>query len=367
MRGEVVHLFLYDTGSEVNLDRVGELLNKHPAFEPLEIRKTAPRYVDLPKPLRLSFSPIFLDTNLGTLQFNISARIYGIGAVAFTLRTEFRVATVADLIPWGLLRMRNDRGELQSLETLCRTYFDQILAGMKDALVEPYLVVAEPESYTVFVVTDYEGDVMNLLERDARPLAALLSGEPQPDRLGPEEVADNLRHWYRYYENDLVVVDWDYALVVEPSGKYEDVLYIMEIANLQLLELRVYDHYLDMVLDKAYDDLERFFSRGGIFKSARDIQIALADARIDLIRVTEGIENIGKIFGDWYLAKLYLGLSERFHVKEWEKTVQEKLEVVEDLYALATHEVEHRRGVLLESLIVLLFVLDLVLIFILAK
>jgi len=362
VRGEVVYLFLFDTGSEVKLEQVGELLNKHPDFAPFDIHKLTPRYVNLPKPLRLNFAPILAETNLGTLQFEMTARIYEIGAVAFTLRTRFEVAEVADLIPLGRLRLKEPGGDV-SLETLCRGYFEEMLAGMRDALVEPYDVVAEPETYTVYVITEGVPDVDFLLAEDPRAMAALLSGERSPERLGPEEVNDNLRYWYRYFENDLVVVDWEYALVVEPTGRYEDVLSIFELANLQLLELRVYDHYLDTVLDKAYDDLEDFFSRGGIFKSARDVQIALAEARIDLTRVTESIDNIGKIFGDWYLAKLYLGVSERFHLKDWEKTVQDKLEAVEKLYALATHEVEHRRAVLLESLIVLLFVLDLLLIF----
>jgi hypothetical protein len=201
------------------------------------------------------------------------------------------------------------------------------------------------------------------MEKDARLLAGIVASERRPERLSDEEVHDNLRTWFRYYVDDLVIVDWDRALVVEPSGKYDDVLTVMETANLELLELRAYDRYLDTVLEEAYEDLTRFYGRGGLFRSARNVQEELSNARIDLVRVTDTINNIGKIFGDYYLAKLHVGLAERFHLKEWETIVREKMATLNELYTLASHEVEHRRGMAIELSIVALFIVDLVLIY----
>jgi hypothetical protein len=41
------------------------------------------------------------------------------------------------------------------------------------------------------------------------------------------------------------VLSWDAALVVEPAPADQDVEFLLEFANAQLLELRVYDAYLD--------------------------------------------------------------------------------------------------------------------------
>lgn len=364
MKGEVVYNFIYDLGAEVDLQRVGEILDERPHPEQLEIRKTAPKYVDLPRPLTLRLRPVTRATTLGPRTFDVQVRVFGIGAVSVTLKLAFDVPDLAALIPFGPLRLVDAEAREQPLETTTREIVEKIRHDLDPALVEHYPGTTEPETYVVFAVQDASPyDPSSLLAKERQALAGLLGGEPDWKRLSREEVEDNLRYWYRYYEDDLVVVDWDYALVVEPSGKWNDVLYVCELANLQLLELRAYDRYLDEVLDKAYADLDRFFGRKGLFASAREIQMALSEARIDLTRVTDEINNIGKIFGDWFLAKLHVGLTSRFHLPEWESIVREKMEALDGLYGLATHEVEHRRSMFLEVLIVLLFVIDLVLIY----
>ncbi|MHB8606407.1 MAG: hypothetical protein ACYDCK_14265 [Thermoplasmatota archaeon] len=375
MRGEVVYMYLYDLGAEVDLERVGELLHEQPQFEPVEIRKSAPHYVSLPRPLSVQFRPLDVETSRGPARVEMKARIFGIGAVSISLRVPFDVGGLADLIGWGALKVRVD-GALVAPETLTRTYFTQIRNGLAGALVEPYPVSTEPEAFTVFAIDDLGArsgtesserrtptTIETLLLKDRRTLAGLVAGEPAPDRLSAEEVEDNLRYVYRYYNDDLVVVDWDYALVVEPSGHSGDILYVMELANLQLLELRAYDGYLDGVLDKAYDDLNKFYGRRGVFRSARDIQRDLSEARIDLTRVTDEIENIGKIYGDWSLAKLHVGLTERFHTREWQRVVESKMQTLNELYELASHEVEGRRALLLEGMVIGLFIVDVLLVY----
>ena len=49
-----------------------------------------------------------------------------------------------------------------------------------------------------------------------------------------------------YYEHDLVVVDWDAALVIDEPSQFDQTLYLMELANLQLAELEAYDRILDV-------------------------------------------------------------------------------------------------------------------------
>ncbi|HLE96873.1 MAG TPA: hypothetical protein VI997_05830 [Candidatus Thermoplasmatota archaeon] len=360
MKGEIVWTYVYDTGGELDLRRVGEIVQRTPAFERIEARLHAPRNVSLPRPLALRFPASIRDTDHGRRSFEASARIYSIGAVAVTIRTAFEAKDFGELRSLGTLQLVGMAGG-EPVEAFARSLYDEVHRGLEGAIVEPYGVAMAAETYQVFCVTEPDVSAGSLLQKERRAMAALLANEPDPARLGPEEVEDNLRYWYRYYEDDLVIADWDYALVVEPTGRYEDTLFVMELANLQLLELRTYDAYLDGVLDRAYEDLDRFHKPGGIFRSARDLQEDLSEARIDLIRVSDDIDNIGKIFGDWYLAKLYLGLTQRFHLADWQRALDSKLQALNGVYTIASHEVEHRRGVLLESMIVLLFVLDLVL------
>lgn len=356
--GELVFSYLYDLGGEVRLAEAARLIASVPAAERAEPRKSAPPYVELVRPLVYRYPSRDLATDQGPQTVQIEARVYAIGAVGVSLRVPFQVPDLATL---------NERTHLRpaegSLESLAKSIADELSASVRPALVETYQASVEPEGYLVVILTQTPLPAMDLLLKEGRLLAGIVAGERRPERLSEEEARDNLRSWYRYYEDDLVIVDWDRALVVEPSGKYDDVLTVMETANLELLELRVYDRYLDDVLEDAYEDITRFYGRGGLFRSARGVQEELSNARIDLVRVTDSINNIGKIFGDYYLAKLHLGLAERFHLKEWENIVREKMATLNELYVLASHEVEHRRGVLLEGMIILLFVVDLVLLY----
>lgn len=343
----------------MRLPEAARLLSRMPEAERVEPRKSAPAYIALPRPLFYRYPTRTIETDKGARETAVEARIYGIGAVGITLRIPFEAPTLDAVNDLTYLRLPDGT----PIEAIAKGLADEIAKSIHSSLVETYEATVEPEGYLVVALTRTARPARELLEKEATTLAGIVAGERRPERLSEEEVRDNLRTWFSYYQDDLIVVDWDRALVIEPSGKYDDVLAVMESANVELLELRAYDRYLDVVLESAYEDLTRFYGRGGLFRSARGVQEELSNARIDLVRVTDGINNIGKIFGDYYLAKLHLGLQERFHLKEWETIVREKMATLNELYTLASHEVEHRRGVVLESMIVLLFVVDLVLIY----
>lgn len=361
-KGELVFTFLYDLGGEVKLADVATLV-KGLRAERVEPSKNAPPYVDLARPLAYRYPERVIETPRGEEKLHVEARVYGIGAVSVALRLPFEAKDLREVNELTFLKP----AKVPGLDAIAREIAESIAGTLDEALVERYVAAVDPEAYLAVVLTQTPVPAMELFEKERQMLAGIVAGERRPERLSAEEVRDNLRTWFRYYEDDLVVVDWERALVLEPSGKYEDVLTVMEIANLELLELRVYDKYLDAVLEEAYEDITRFYGRGGLFRSARGVQEELSNARIDLVRVTDAINNIGKIFGDYYLAKLHVGLAERFHLNEWEAIVREKMATLNELYTLASHEVEHRRGMALEAMIVLLFLLDLALLFLLSK
>lgn len=362
MRGEVVFYFIYDLGARVSLDKVKRVLDEVPQFPKTDVHKAAPRYVELPRPLVARFDPVKVESTIGPLEVQAIARIYDIGAVTIRFRVPFVEQGLADLHKYLGFQLVQG-GEKLSMHDYAARFSAPIRESLRSALVEPYNVRAEPEEYTVVAVTEAEHTPKELMKEPQHRarLAALLSNEPRADKLAQKEVEDNLKFWFSYYDDDLVIVDWDYAFVFDREHKYDDVLLVMELANIQLLELRTYDTYLDLILEKSYSDLERYLSRKGLISNPAPLMKELGDARIDLTRVTDNIENIGKLFGDYYLAKVYLALTERFHIPQWEHAVNEKLKTLNELYAMAAHEVETRRMITLEVLIVLLFVVDLLL------
>jgi hypothetical protein len=189
-------------------------------------------------------------------------------------------------------------------------------------------------------------------------VASLLTQEPDVDHLSRQEADESTGRFLSYYERDLVVIDWDAALLIDERQNFDETLYVMELANLQLAELEAYDRILDNSLERAYRDLGLRRSRGGagILRELREI-------RIDLARFSDELSNITKFFGDWHLARIYENISARFHLAEWHRTIDDKLQTLADLYQLLNHDQTNRWMLILEVTIVLLFIIDLVILF----
>jgi uncharacterized Rmd1/YagE family protein len=93
------------------------------------------------------------------------------------------------------------------------------------------------------------------------------------------------------------------------------------------------------------------------------VQSELREIRVDLARLSDELSNITKFFGDWHLARIYKGLSDRFHLNDWHRTIDEKLKTLDDLYQILRADQNNRWMLILEVTIVLLFIVDLVGIF----
>ena len=155
-----------------------------------------------------------------------------------------------------------------------------------------------------------------------------------------------------------MVIDWDAALLLDEPQNFDETLYVMELANLQLAELEAYDRLLDDSLERAYRDLgpRPMRGRASTLRELREI-------RIDLARFSDELSNITKFFGDWHLARIYENISARFHLGDWHRTIDKKLQTLDDLYQLLNHDRTNRWMLILELTIVLLFVIDLVILF----
>ena len=175
-----------------------------------------------------------------------------------------------------------------------------------------------------------------------------------PARLSDAQVAEVLRLRRSFENADLVVIDWDAALVVDLDGYAEDVLFVLELANLQLEEFRWMDRYLDGYLEQAYADLGRRWALG-----TRAVLTSLRRLRVDLARLADEVTHITKFVGDWHLARVYLLARERFHLDQWRASVAERLGQLDQLYTFVRGELYDRRMFWLEVVIVVFFAADL--------
>src|SRR5437867_5876527 len=359
MKGEVVFYRLFDLGASVDLDEIQGTVNMPFLAGRMLSERATPKYARFAAPLLVYVDQRALETNVGSLVASIAVKLYGVGALAVVVRTPFETSALRDLRPFASLRIRAADKE-ETLDAYCGRLVARIIEDLVPFSHASHAVNVDPEPYTVYCVSVTETPVREFSTTWRREVTALLANDPRPDAISDEEVEDTWRNWFSYYQDDLVVLEWDAALVVEPSAAYEDTLTVFELANLQLLEMRTYDAYLDKVVDKAYDDLEDLFARSSILRSGHDTVKELAEIRMDLAEATFQVDNISKLWGDWFLGKVYRACVRKFELETWRKNVGDKMTDLSEIYEVAHSELEARRLLVVELLVVLLFVVDVV-------
>jgi hypothetical protein len=352
MKGEVVYLYAFDVANEIITSRVQEILSEKPF--PFEIRmdRTLPKDMPLYKPLAIE--PQSLQSTVRGAPMRVLIRVYNFGVVTVMARVPFEVKTLSELMPYHDAQL--DSGE--PLDSFALKLCGQVSASLKDLMVGRQ-ECPTPEAYTVFCLTDLDGanDVNAWLATHRRDAAGLLAETPQ-ENLSEAQVNEVLRIQRSFENSDLAVIDWDAALIADLAGYVDDVLYALELANLQLEEFRVMDRRLDLYLDRAYDDLDR--PRMPMFGAANKMLRQLRRFRVDVAKLADEVTHITKFFGDWHLARVYLGARDRFYLDQWRASVEQRLAQLDKLYSVVHTEVNELRMLWLEIIIVIFFAVDLV-------
>jgi len=356
MKGEVVYLYAFDVANEIVTPRVREILSAKPF--PFEIRmdRTLPKDMPLYRPLAIE--PPALKTRLGGQPVRLLIRLYDVGVVTVMMRADFAAETLGELMPQHHPVLEDGR----TLDAVAQELCVEVCRSLEGSMIGHSETILPPEAYTVFCLTELGEmkDANAWLTQQRRDVAGLLTETPA-ERLSEAQVAEVLRIQRSFENTDLAVIDWDAALVVDLTGYVDDVLYALELANLQLQEFRVMDQRLDRYLDGAYKDLER--PRRSWFDRASKSLGRLRRLRMDVTKLADEVTHITKFFGDWYLARIYLGARDRFYLDEWRSSVEQRLAQLDQLYSVAHAEVSERRMLVLEIIIVVFFAIDLLLLF----
>jgi hypothetical protein len=294
-----------------------------------------------------------------TCQSQLLARIFDFGVLSLQLEIDG-----ADIVTWdgfvGFARLLDGSPDVDALFTReLNVLRERIAPAIERASLAP--VREEYSVYRISALRRSDGGTVHSSEAltDAR-LAPLLLGEPRA--LAPDAMRELLHHRFSYYADDLVVLTWENALVVEPATNDRDVEYILEFANAQLLELRYYDAVLDAELPAMYDRVA--FARRRRRLPTRRFHPVLAGLQTRIADVTETVEradNALKVTDDVYLARVYGTALELFRAEAWRRGIERKLEIFRSTYAMLNDEAQSARAELLEVAIVVLIVAELVL------
>jgi hypothetical protein len=349
--GEVVYYFAFDVASEIRLESGRALLVERGLLAGPEATPAWPRGLALPAPLAMTARGAA--ERVGGQPLTVEVRLFEFGAVSVVMRVRFSANDVTEVGP--LLNATLDGGGTP--EALARRLCADACDAVRQALVKPS-GVGPPELYTVVRIGDLGGpaDTEAWLAEHRAPVAGLLAGLPA-GRISAGQVEEVFRQQRSLTRFDAVVLAWDAALVIDLAGPAADVLFAIEVANLQLEEFRQMDRSLDRFLDNAYDDLER---PGFSLLGSSAVLRKLRRFRVDLAKLADEVSNSTKVFGDWHLARVYQAARERFHLDRWRDSVERRLQDLDQLYNLVRSELWDRRMFVLELVIAVLIVLELI-------
>lgn len=361
LTGQVTYIFAYDIAYDMARQPVQQLLGQpaRPPQIPVDRRIPAGAFFYRPQTFVL---PSQRRQGPGGMEIEIArtVAVYPVGSVSISFHLSFSVRSVDELAGFRDLRV-----EGTDLAAEARGLAEQARHELLPLLIAPVEAIGEEEAYTAFCIDSAsmragEPDFVaaDWVHDNRRRVAALLLDD-NPELLSDQEVTDTLRHGLTYYRHDLVLMDWDAALVIDERRNFEQVLMAMELANVQLAELQAYDHILDDVLEQSYRNVLN--RRRGRLQLGPTLS-RLRELGLDLSRLSDELSNSAKFFGDWHLARVYQRLSVLFHLGDWHSVVDSKLDALDKLYHTLRQDQINRWMMILEATIVLLFILDVILI-----
>jgi hypothetical protein len=351
-----LHFFAaFDWGEEVNLDQAQKLVRLE--RYPLPRRRRTPSsiaYRPLPLQSLIGKVPVELP-ELGKLESAAEATVFDFAAVSVALRIPFRLS--ADCLR-SLASHLADPAPLvkaarAAVETLHRELLPAITAPRWNDFSEEYFVFEIPPAPQVPAPSV-------LLGEHAGWLAGLVRLEAEA--LSSEEIQEATRLHLRYGTDDLLVADWAASVLVDRDC--DETLEVIEFANLQLLEFRDIDSRLDDRLAAAYGLIRNLAGSWLPFwKSHTRSLRALGEMKVEANTVFERTSNVLKLVGDQYLARVYRLLSTRYHLDEWERSVERSLAVVESVYQVLAQQAGAWRMEFLELIVIFLIGLEIVMAF----
>ena len=335
-----------DIGFSVDLKQCARLL--HETCKEGEVQRHAPGPAFLnpcPAPVRLVRPGEPISGSLYRTEDRATITIYDFGAVSVEYRVPF-AGTLEHLVA-----LSSELYDTQRFAHDARQRAESLLADIRSVVRRP-LVRPDAEDYLVFEIPSLDDGRVKPAEfvSTCQPvLAQILSSSTKI--LSPQQVREELRRTIAYYDDDLTLITWNAALLF--GTQMEDVLTVLELANVQLRELHYLDDRLDSSLQESYD--LRAWT-----KSVNASMQRIRELMLDGQAFSEAVTNAFKPFPDAFSARVYALASRAMGLEHFDRSIRDKLSLLNTLYTTLADEAGHERSARLEWIVIILIFIEIV-------
>jgi hypothetical protein len=352
LRGSVLVLIQFDVCEEIHLDQLRRIFGARILEQP-SLKHPAPGYVRYQRPPVVEPIEALVLESGERLEGQIKYYDYGVLSVVLEL-------------PFA--------GDWDALVRLgSRWVWDVDFAGHASRIVRQKLERARPalvkpyenwlsEDYFIFHLREISGfvSVAELLAEKGARIAQIVRGETA--QLSDGERNEILQSGISYYPNDLAVIGWNAAFLYDSDTGAETAIQLLEYANSQLLEFRHYDELLTEELESVYASFDKGTGMLARWRLARDAT-KLHTVLLDVNELTEHADNAIKFLSDMFSARLYKLAASKVGVPDYKDLVTQKVQTAEELYRFMVDQFNQSRAFVLETLVVIILVIELVYLF----
>jgi hypothetical protein len=346
-------LFAFDVGYDVELDEAEQQIDATRARQLVSHRRRAPAWFqyEVP-PLRIGRDGQGVKLAAAQCVAEVNCTLFDFGAIS----VSFRIPVVAQLDQLVAISefLYEDDEMLAEARRQARSVIDLLGPVGRELAVSEFV-----EDYVVFSfgALDSPGGIEAFVQRHANRLTAILLADSST--ASAQQVRDCLATRLSYGSNDMVIVHWNGSLVFDAEP--EDVLLLLEHANVMSVELRYLDRQLDGLLENSRAIMGKESQHGiwPLLPRSQDMR-QLAEVQVDSAMMFEGMNNAIKLIGDQYLARVYRLVAEKFHLPDWDANVRRKLDTANNIFAKINDQRANRRIEVLEIIIIVLILIEVV-------
>jgi len=354
MDGEVVYLFVYDVGAKFTEEQLKGLLKNPEDFSKYEYKKPTPEeIVSISIPFIFNLREETFESKKEALKFKVQCAIYATGSYSIRVRHHFSDAD-ADFLKrlafdpsiWEFVLKAQQKAKAKVEESLSK--------------ISPLTPSRQNEIYNFYYI---EGEKDDVVKKHQALITGMLIDEPNPEALEASYAAEVLKRKLSYTTSEVTYVGWESAVRIDRTKSYEYEVLLAEIANVQLLELRINHDSIskkiaatDVMMTQLFKP--RRFSRGVDLRKINLMLGELYDSTKDTITaVNDTIYG----FGDWYLVKLYGQFNDVFQLDEWRAYLDGDLQTVEQRRVFVSEIIGSNQARFLELIVILLILIEVLL------
>ena len=353
-KGKILVYRVFDVGDDIDLEMASRILEQGSSPLRFRLKRESRAMVIKNAPLLLSLGS--WEHNYFGYECNVESvgKLWHFGgfSVCFSI-------TLPEDLPWNRLidfaaYLENDG----TIDQVARQKTHDLMVQISSVIKNRNVIFDFYEDYVVHFIETVEGldGNVNQIFQKANVHALILAENRDRDTLSDHVKQPINDSTFQYTINDLAVIDWNSAFVIEPNGSM-DVPDVIEFALCQLLEMRYYDDVLDEKLASLYNSVDT--KKKGILNT---LYASLAEEAgqkfLEISELIENVENSMKVVGDFYLATIFRATLKRFRFGDWQISVDNKLNNLVEVSKLLHGEVHEKRGIVLELTIIFLIMIE---------